>query len=301
MNSDVLKKLETDGIVFNICSKEKAIDFLSYNNHLTKLLSYTPNFSLHKNKYVGLDFQALIDLSQIDMMLRNVILKASLSIEHFLKVTIARDIFENKYNSIELTDKYLAKYPKILSDINAKRNSSYIKINLSKFHHPLYPAELFIEAIPFGEFVNFYKFYNDNYSTLPTKESLLFSVKDIRNASAHNNVLISNLADKSNYYKKDTVDELIKINTSLKIRTIKNRLKNTFIQDFVTLLLLINPIIVSDNIKKSIWSDIAFIFYNRIPQNYHLYKSAPAITQSYEFLKIIIDILINKPYNLSTK
>lgn len=287
----LIDKLKSKGITFKLYSEEDAIKFLNQHNYYVKLTAYKTNFSKHNNKYVGLDFMALKDLSTIDMYLKQWILNASLSVEHSFKVNILKDIQEKGLDEFDIVANYLKKYPKILDEIEFRRNTSYVKNLLSKYNHPKYPIWVYLEVIPFGEFVNFYKYYCNECFYGEFSSDLLYNVRNIRNASAHNNCVIHDLANKNGFYKYELVDILDSLLPNIKRRTIQDRLKNNSVQDFISLLIAVDRVIKSDELKDYYLNNIKNLFDGRMVRDAHLYKSSPALNQMYEFCKEIVDTL----------
>lgn len=285
----LIDKLKNKGVIFNLYSEEDAIKFLNQNNYYVKLTAYKTNFSKHNNKYVGLDFMALKDLSTIDMYLKHWILNASLSVEHSLKVNLLKDIQERDIDEFDIVENYLEKYPKILDEIKFRRETPYVKNLLTKYTHPNYPIWVYLEVIPFGEFVNFYKYYCNEYSCGEFSSDLLYNVRNIRNASAHNNCVIHDLVNKNGYYKDELVDILASLLPNTRRRTIQDRLKNNSVQDFISLLIAVNMVIKSDDLKAYYLISIKDLFDGRMIRNASLYKSSPALNQMYDFCKEIID------------
>lgn len=287
----LINKLKDKGITFDLCNEDDAIKFLNRHNYYVKVTAYKTNFSKHNNKYVGLDFMALKDLSTIDMYLKQWILNASLSVEHSLKVNLLKDIQERNIDEFDIVERYLNIYPRILDEIETRRETPYVKNLLSKYIHPNYPVWVYLEVIPFGEFVNFYKYYCNEYSCGEFSSDLLYNVKNIRNASAHNNCVIHDLVNKNGYYKKDLVDILDSILLNTRKGTIQDRLKNNSVQDFISLLIAVYIVIKSDDLKTSYLKNIKELFDGRMIRDAYLYKSSPALNQMYEFCKEVIDIL----------
>lgn len=285
----LIEKLKDKGITFNLYSEKDAIKFLNQHNYYVKLTAYKTNFSKHNNKYVGLDFMALKDLSTIDMYLKQWILNASLSVEHSLKVNLLKDIQERGIDEFDIVENYLEIYPNILDEIKFRRETPYVKNLLSKYNHPNYPIWVYLEVIPFGEFVNFYKYYCKEHSCGEFSYDLLYKVRNIRNASAHNNCVIHDLVDKSGYYNKDLVNLLDSLLPNIKKRTIQDRLKNNSIQDFISLLIAVDVVIKSQDLKTFYLKSIKELFDGRMIRDAYLYKSSPALNQMYDFCKEIID------------
>lgn len=291
---------EKKGIIFDKYSEECAQHFLEEHNYYLKLTAYRTNFAKHRNRYVGLDFKALVDLSTIDMHLKQFILKASLSIEHSMKVNLLHDISARKIDKYAISKHYLDQYDRVLPEIEKRREKSYVDHLLQKHKHPDYPIYVLLEVISFGEFVNFYRYYCKEYSYKSIDFQMLYAVRDIRNAAAHNNCIIHNLGDKSGYFNKETVEYVSQLAPSLKRRTIQNRLKNKTIQDFVSLLIAIQLVIKSDKIKAYLFKDITILFQERMVRNKDLYNSSPVIQQAYAFTKEVLDTMRVVPYTKTT-
>ncbi len=288
-SNEMVNKLKSKGVKFDLTSEEEAEHFLNYKNYYVKVTAYRSNFNKHKGKYVGLDFKALEDLSTIDMYLKHEILKASLNVEHCLKVNILRDIENKSIDDYKIVKSYLKQYPKILSEIKNRRKTSYSKNLLQKYNHPSYPVWVFLEVIPFGEFVNFYRFYSNLTGYSELEPSIMYGVRNIRNAAAHNNCVIHSLKDKSGYYNNDLVNEVENILSSIKRRTIQDRLKNESVQDFVSLLIASNKVHMSKELKVYSINGIKDLYINRMVREKSLYKSAPSLNQMYEFTKEVLD------------
>ena len=93
-----LKNLEGKNVQFNIMSKEEAREYLQNNTYYFKLKSYEKSFeyNVSKNQYINLEFAYLVELSKLDMYLRELIIRISLHTEHFLKVKLIDDLTKNE-------------------------------------------------------------------------------------------------------------------------------------------------------------------------------------------------------------
>ncbi|RIY27655.1 CAAX protease, partial [Bifidobacteriaceae bacterium WP022] len=94
-----------------------------------------------------------------------------------------------------------------------------------KYTHPKYPIYVFLEVIPFGEFVNFYKYYCSKYEYNEFNCTLLDSIRNIRNAAAHSNCIIHDLTNKDGFYNSYLASRLVELLPDIRKRTIQNRLK----------------------------------------------------------------------------
>lgn len=83
-----IENLKCKNIKFNVVNEDDAILYLSYNTYYFKLKSFAKSFEYNETKkqYINLDFAYLVELSKLDMYLREYIIKISLDTEHFLKV-----------------------------------------------------------------------------------------------------------------------------------------------------------------------------------------------------------------------
>ena len=284
----LIDKLKGKGVTFQKCTIKDAISFLNEHNYYVKVTAYKTNFHKHNGKYVGLDFMALKDLSTIDMYLRRWIISASLSVEHSLKVNILKNIQEKNIDEFSIVSEYIAKYPRIITELNNRRSTAYVKTLLGKYNHPNYPIYVFLEVIPFGEFVNFYKYYCAKYEYDGFNCTLLDNIRNIRNAAAHSNCVIHDLTNKAGFYNNYLVSRVVKLLAGVKKRTIQDRLKNKCVQDFISLLIAVDDVIKSEDLKNHCLQEIKELFDGRMVRNKDLYKSSTSLQQMYIFCKEIV-------------
>lgn len=123
----LVEKMKNKGITFKYYDEDKAKEFLNNNNYYVKLTAYKTNFNKHDNKYVGLDFLALKDLSTIDMYLKQWVLSACLSVEHSLKVNILKDIQERNIDEFEIVKIILKNILELLTKLNTEGRLRMLK------------------------------------------------------------------------------------------------------------------------------------------------------------------------------
>lgn len=102
-----IEDMKRKGITFTITSEFKAREFLHDSNFYFKLKAFEKNYEkLPKDnpklieagtagQYSGLEFAYLQELSTLDMYFREKVLNMCLSVEHFIRVHLMRDISEN--------------------------------------------------------------------------------------------------------------------------------------------------------------------------------------------------------------
>lgn len=192
-----LKNLEDKNVQFNIMSKEEAREYLQNNTYYFKLKSYEKSFeyNVSKNQYINLEFAYLVELAKLDMYLRKLIIRISLHTEHFLKVKLIDDLTKNeKEDGYHVVRELFSKYPFMVDHINQKKYNSACADLIHKYENN-WAAWNLIEVISFGDFIRLYEFY---YLLYPEQDNeivsdLIWSLKFIRNASAHNNCLLNTL------------------------------------------------------------------------------------------------------------
>lgn len=314
-SKELVDYLEEKKVAFDInYSKEEAIDFLKKKNYYMKLFSYRRNYNKDPNdNYMNLDFSHMVDLSTIDMHLRYLIMKMCLDIEHSLKVQLLQAIeLEDEENGYEIVRQFLnyKKNHEILKELSFRvQSGSYAKELIEK-HHPYYPIWVFVEVISFGNLTYLCHFYNKRCQERGKKNhflkgnynnKILNNIRDIRNASAHNNCLIYDL--KSTRYKYDRYIKqhkrwsdiyelnkfLIENNFTKSIR--KSRLSNRFIKDFTCLLYGYNIIIPESNLKIKRLDELRDLMENRMLRNKDFYANIDTITSSYNFIYDVLNVL----------
>lgn len=192
-----LKNLEDKNVQFNIMSKEEAREYLQNNTYYFKLKSYEKSFeyNVSKNQYINLEFAYLVELSKLDMYLRELIIRISLHTEHFLKVKLIDDLTKNeKEDGYHVVRELFSKYPFVVDHINQKKYNSACADLIHKYENN-WAAWNLIEVLSFGDFIKLYELYYLLYPEQVNEvaSDLIWPLKFIRNASAHNNCLLNTL------------------------------------------------------------------------------------------------------------
>lgn len=201
--------LEDKGILFNEISKEKAKQFLEENNYYYRLASFRKNFKKDTLKGYNIDFNVLVDLSSIDLYLREFLFSLCLDVEHAAKTIFMTDLtYNNMENGYDIVDDF------------SKQNTEYFNKLKKRFEKNQYLSDMFhkrnimsvwvlLEIADFGAFTILLDQYLEKYSlsnaNLNTINKNIRYVKNIRNACAHNNIFLINLFHhESNFIKYPT-------------------------------------------------------------------------------------------------
>ena len=299
-----IQHMKSKGIKFNIMGEEDALRFLQKSNYYFKLKAYAKNYDKwatgeHQGEYKDLEFAYLVELSTLDMELRYLIIEMCLDIEHFLKIDLLRDIIENeREDGYDIVNSFFQYNSFVKDDMESKKMKSSCKDIIDKYIDD--PAIWnIIEVVSFGQFNLLYDLY---YKTYPVKQNFrpyLGGVKFIRNAAAHNNCLLNSIKKpysvSFNKSKKVTT-EIYKI-PNIKKSVAERMFLNPVIHDFVVLICAYDKIIKSEAVKKNRYREVNQLFNERFLKHREYFMSNRYITETYNFIKIVVDNYIQDAYN----
>lgn len=230
-------------------------------------------------------------MSTLDMHFRRLIMKLTLDTEHFLKTQLLRDFSCNEQeNGYDIIDELFTKYPFIKDNIdNTSKNSACY--DLIKKYKGNFAIWNIVEVLSFGDFTKLYQIYYQKYKTKGSVEKLLWSVRFLRNAAAHNSCLLNSLRIP---YSKNINPNMTVMNFLSKIDGIdrtarQNKMKNPVVHDFVVTLLVFNKVVTSDKIKRNTMGELKDLVDNRFTENKEFFKKNQLILSYYDFIKKIID------------
>jgi len=307
----VLRMEQEKGIQFKYTNKKDAEIYLANVNNYFRTAAYRKNYQKYlngknKGKYIGLDFAYLQELSTLDMHLRFIISKMCSDIEHALKVQMVKDIeADTTTDGYDITSTFLAqnhyireklestctspftgdlikKYFTLQSTFNPKRRCTEYKI----IAYNDCPAWVLLELLTFGDFIRFYKFYyaNRNLPQIPT--SIIHLVKSLRNAAAHNNCIIANLAHGTSVPPPD-LSQAIRALPTISDNQRRKKLSCRPMLEF-TALLYVYQSIVSEKVKYHRIKELKYLFFKRIPQKKGFFKDNELIKSNYKFACTLI-------------
>lgn len=289
--------MKTKGIQFNDMNEADAKNILQHTNYYYKLLSYKRNFGENSfGKYNNLEFSYLYDLSTIDMRLRYILLHMCLDIEHTLKVKILKDITDNSaMDGYDVVDRFF-RYTGLTAAECMPGNASKTHYNEKLYKRYLIdpPIWVLLETMQFGNFVRFIEFYTYNISKNDVYylnlAKVIKHVKNIRNAAAHNQAILMDIAEiRSDRATKVVTDYVLSIN-SISSTMRNSKIKNRKIHDLVAVFYVYQNYIISKGIKKNRYEDLHELML-RIKRNKNFYSQNPGLSSSYSFFSKIIDQL----------
>lgn len=305
-----------------LMTEEDAKKFLRYNTFYFHFKHYAHAFETYKNsttiKYVDLSFGKMVELSKLDMYFRRIVLHMCLDVEHLLK---ARLLYDTSINPDEDGKKIVGKYISTLRDgysyyvgIKAKYKDSILAKLVAKFPDDQndLAAWKFVEVLSFGEFIDFYEFYHNEYrerdtqTGVPTFVNYLKDILYLRNAAAHNSTLLSHLNSKDDLEPTYNIKNIIvkkkqesNKNNGNKRKLfegidVSKQLSNYVIHDFVTLLFLHRDLLkhsLDGGMYQRTMEDLNALFNiesGRMVLHREMFTKDKGLIQSYRF---IVDVL----------
>lgn len=287
-NRKLINHLASKDVTFNNISIGQAITFLDKNNYYYKLAAFRKNFKKKDGKYVDLDFSYLQDLASLDMKIRAILLNIAIDVEHFIKVELSRQINNNPQEdgySI-LTEFKNSQYNKYYEFTKKKfRESRYQNAMFNKRKHD-YPYWALLEHMDYGCLIKFVTFYYQKHGCKSLKKAseLGDGARHIRNACAHNSVLLLNVFEKDD--KLSNVNAVITtFAKQVDVIKYKNYKK---VNDLISLLVLAKAYCspaVLDYQKQAIDN-----FIVRCQRNQSAYAKNVELTKMMVVFKKIVDI-----------
>lgn len=295
--------LKMKGVRFDLISEIDARTYLAENNNYFRIRSYRTNFEkvtegAREGQYANLDFKMLVDLSIVDMLLRNELLPMSLDIEHFSKVRLLRAIEARNEDGYDIIADFLSSQDRYNNDgsvanatkreIERGRTSSYTANLLNKYPDHDYPVWVFMEVVAFGTFLSFYKFCSIRFKskTLRDEFYLLQSVKSLRNACAHNNCVLNNMTNGTSLFNAQpaVTQALGSIGVSLSQRRSKMRID--IFQQIATTFFM-HQEFSSSGIKEYRAKSLR-TFETRMNKHANYYKDNYQVTSGFNFISQLI-------------
>lgn len=304
------------GITFQYITEQEAEAYIRLKNNYMRTAAYRKNYQKHakginKGKYIDLDFAYLIELSTIDMHIRNLITKMCLDIEHAMKVKMIFDVeTEETQDGYTIVDQFLGKKENqyIVKEF-ARRSRSpftgdliekYFKIEqvqdeitgknelaITEFDCPVW---VLVELLSFGDFIKFYEFYYTTISKIHISSRICNLVKSLRNGCAHNNCIICDLSHGTSRAPAEIKHVVAKINGLGKDMRNK-KLSSRPILEFTCVLYMYNQV-VSKQIKEHRVRELKELFHERMRRNETYFNKNELIKTSYCFVLSLVDNML---------
>lgn len=254
--------MKSKGITFNLYDEQFAKKFLEEHSYFFKLKAYSKCFQKYINtshpkcgKYVSLDFNQIVVLSEIDMKFRKSLLEMSLEIEHSLKVLmnklISDDLTEDGYS---ITQDFILRNSRVTKKVQEilshGTSNSYVYDLVNKYQNDFASWNL-VEILSFGDLIAFYEFYMKRKKQTSSYSNLFRYVRFIRNASAHNNCMLNQLSVFGfRIEPSKKVFQFVRNNMHLSIDRCNKLLAIPVLHDFAASVFVYKNLIKSENAYK---------------------------------------------------
>ena len=305
MDSARKKKLTIDeqvahmkerGIQFNIVSEEQAEKFLLKNNYYFKLKAYAKNYEKYyhgenEGKYKDLEFAYLQELSTIDMHFRCFIIETCLSIEHALKVRLLNDCSEQvSEDGYKIIEEFYTTDSDIKSNIKMKKMSSTCRDLIEKYEDNFALWNI-VEVLSFGDFIKLYQLYYEKYEDKTSLSHMVFPMKLLRNAAAHNNCLLHSLVRPYSIgiNANEKLNRAISKAPGIGKREMRKKMRTPVIHDFVLLLYIFDKIVESEGTRFRTYEKLRWLVNERMLQHKDYFLQNEILVTSYKFIKKIVD------------
>lgn len=309
--SDLIIHLQGKGVIFSIMSATDANTYLSQNNNFFKLTSYRKNYlkytdGVNIGKYEHLEFAYLIELARIDVEVRHILLKMCLDIEHFLKVYLIKFIEDrvksgadedgykivldyisdaNQASIVDKANNIKIRSSKIASKLKQNVSNPYCGNLIAKYKSEM-PIWALVEVISFGDLLDIIDYCIDNYGmTLPVDRVSLDRVRQIRNATAHNNCIINDLRSSDDGPKTPSFITKYVVSAGIGVNMRKKKLSNPRINQIVHLFYVYKNIVTSNNTRSIRIKELQDLMNTRIIEHKEYFNNNTLLTSTYVFFR----------------
>lgn len=310
----LITKMKNKGITFKYITAEKAAEYLTNKNNYLRTAAYRKNYQKYNNgsnidRYIGLDFSYLQELSTIDMHFRFLISKMCLDIEHDLKVRMLKDIEnDSTTDGYDIVYTFLRQNNYIMGKLEATSASPFTSdlirkyFTLQRVFNPQKgkkenqitayddcPAWVLLEMLTFGDFIRFYEFYYSSRAYNKISSPIINLVKSLRNGAAHNNCILADLAHGTSRAPREISQGIAKIHSISKNQRQK-KLSCRPMLEFVALLYTYN-LVVSDKVKYHRTKELKDLFFNRMIEKKRFFQKNELLKSNYDFACKVIESL----------
>ncbi len=293
--------MKSKNIKFDICSEQKARDFLQKSNYYFKVKIFAKNYLKDANEnYVNLDFAYLRKFSILDTAFRSLILDICLASEHLLKVKLCECCAKNTQDDgYEVVDEYLKSnaLPNQMMRYFANKYKpnyfGYSKELLEKYVDD-FAVWNFVEVLTFGELIGFYDFYMKHFSLRRGVNKFnLYAIKSLRNVAAHNSCILHTLTQRpiggSSFNVSDEVKAFLRRNRILSSRG--NVFKVPMIHDFICLIYVFNQLCPNTKLKDKTRESFK-AFLDKFEEKSQYYTN-PLILSRFDFIKRAVNLILS--------
>jgi len=293
-----IKLLEDKGVQFDLVSKDAAANYLTDQIYFFKIKQFLRLFSNESGNVSNVDFAQLMELSSLDSTLRKTVLSMCLDIEHYLRVRLIKDTtYDDRIDGFQIVEEFFKSNPGVKNNVEDKKNSGINAVNeiVGQYYddHSIWSL---IEILSQKDFFTLYTLYYSNadsdlYNQNKEILSMLYPVRMLRNAAAHNNGLLCLIKvnddekrTKSNY---SLIDYISKYSSNISKKTRDKKLSSFIIHDICAMLYVYFSVVYKPNERSSL-KNLTNLVNIEMKNNADFFNNA-LIKTTFDFLQKALD------------
>jgi abortive infection bacteriophage resistance protein len=289
-----INDMKKAGITFDIVSEAEAKQYLEYHTYYFRIKAYAKNYDKYANtakqgQYINLEFAYLMDLSQIDSLLRKIILEISHDLEYYLRVKLLADFQMVDEDGYEIVQELFKMQPSIVDTIDDRGGTSLCS-DLVASYRGKWSIWNIVEVLSLGQFTHLYSLFYQRNKFRDTHVSLLLPVNKIRNAAAHGNCLLNHFRPPYTIVNSPCYDVRNEIMQHVGVTkvTLDKRLSHPVIHDFAALLFLYTRLVPS-SARLDLCDKLKTLFEKRILEHGDYYEKNEVLKACYDFTRKVVD------------
>jgi len=294
-----IKDMRDAGITFDMVSEADAMRYLDTYTYYFRIKAYAKNYEKYistekQGQYINLDFAYLVDLSEIDALFRDLVLRMSSNLEYYLKVKLLSDFNMTDEDGYDIVQQLFNMQPELKTKIEEEKSNTSTSNELIAKYKDDWAIWNIIEVLSLGSLAELYTLFYNRNNIKNAYSVMIHPVRMLRNAAAHGNCLINRLRPPYSRALPPSYDLRSELMQCIGIskKSLDNKLVQPLIHDFATLLFLYSRM-VPVSVKERIYSDINELFYVRIPLHKDYYAKNDIIESSYSFVSKLVDFYCN--------
>lgn len=284
--NEIIENIKSKGITFNHISEESAKDYLLTHTYYFKLKAYAKNYKKNptRNKYIQLDFSYLQDLARLDMYFRELIFKMTVDVEYLVKVQIMTECQKNTYDDgYKIVSDFLNENSAVKEDLQKRTLGKSYNSALIKDHLADMPIWVFLETINLYNLSKFYAFYTTRFPIENDVLPYLWSIRMLRNASAHNLCVLNRLLETGQTINSRLFKVIKRDFPVIGARKLKQYMANPVVYDFLAVLTAFKDLDKSKCVLKRHLVDLHH-FLKRCTKHASYYRGNNAIRGVFRFI-----------------
>ena len=291
-----IHQMKSQGIRFERMTEQEAEEYLSHSSYYFKVKAYAANYHKFHGLFQQLDFAYLAELSDLDRLLRKLVLSMTLDVEHFLKVQMLADFNRDpQEDGYEIVQALYEREPYLRRSTVDKAENTICELLVNKYGGDFAIWNI-VEVLSFGEFSKLYELYYDRHPSPESLVRLLGPIKALRNAGAHNNCMLHHLTwhgDKDFKPDREVKSYLLRMTDIGPVECAK-AMSYPIVHDITVLLYAFDRVVRDDDVKQESFHLLDRFLSRRALRHRDYFASNETIRAQYRFMKKVVDHFCQK-------